>query len=56
MQSKSSDLNCPNCHLVLTTLAKSLLAAGLTPTALRFPVCHAGATGPCYCLPVRANE
>jgi hypothetical protein len=53
MQSKSPDLNCPNCHLVLTTLAKSLLAAGLTPTALGFPVCRAGATTAC---PVRANE
>jgi hypothetical protein len=26
--------------------AKSLLAAALTPTALGFPVCRAGATGP----------
>jgi hypothetical protein len=48
MQSKSPDLNC---HLALTTLAKSLLAAGLTPDALDFPECRAGATGAaCYCL------
>jgi hypothetical protein len=50
MQTKSPDLNCPNCHLALTTLAKSLQAAGLTPAALNLPVCSGG-TGACYCQP-----
>ncbi len=37
MQTKSPDLNCPNGH-VLTTLAKSLLAAGLTLIYVVLPV------------------
>ena len=36
---------CPTCQLVLTTLAKSLLAAGLTPAALGLPVCDCKSGG-----------
>jgi len=49
MRDKKTD-TCPNCKLVLTTLAESLLAAGLTPAALGLPACRANGSGPCDCL------